>query len=189
MTGTVRDDPAETDEALMRRVQADSPGAFGVLFDRYSAPAFRVAAGIARNRSHADDVVQEAFISLWRSRARYDPELGTVGGWVMGTVRKRAIDLLRKQSRHDTRRAGPDQPVDDPHAAADAMETVAERDGAARLRAALGQLPVAQRDVIVLAYFGELSATEIADRLSLPVGTVKGRMRLGLGRLRGSVDP
>lgn len=174
----------------MRRVQADSPGAFGVLFDRYSAPAFRVAAGIARNASQADDVVQEAFISLWRSRARYDPELGSVGGWVMGTVRNRAIDLLRKQSRHDSRRAGPDQPADDPHAAADAVEqTVAERDGAARLRAALGRLPVAQRDVIALAYFGELSATEIADRLSLPVGTVKGRMRLGLGRLRGSVDP
>jgi RNA polymerase sigma-70 factor (ECF subfamily) len=172
----------------MQRVQADDAQAFAVLYDRFSARAYRVAAGIAR--SHADDMMQEAFVSLWRSRARYDPELGTVAGWVMATVRSRAIDVIRQQRRHDAVRDGTDQAIDDRLTAADAVEeTVAERDDAARLRAALATLPAAQRDVIVLAYFGELSATEIADRLALPLGTVKGRMRLGLKKLRHGTFP
>ncbi len=174
----------------MRRVQADDPEAFGMLYDRFSAPAFRVAVGIARSRSHADDAVQEAFLSLWRNRSRYRPELGTVRGWVMGIVRNRAIDLLSKHSRHDTSRDGTGQPVDEQLAAAGAVGgKVAERDGAARLRTALWALPAAQRDVIALAYFGKLSTTEIANRLSLPVGTVKGRIRLGLDKLRHDTGP
>ena len=189
MTATVRTDAEEADQALMRRVQADDPAAFGVLYDRFSGQAYRVAVGIARSRSHADDMVQEAFISLWRSRARYNPEQGTVAGWVMATVRNRAIDVLRRQSRHDTRRDGTDQTTGERLTAADAVEEkIAERDGAARLRTTLETLPSAQREVIALAYFGELSATEIADRLTLPVGTVKGRMRLGLSKLRKCTD-
>lgn len=192
MTGTARADADAdadaADKALMRQVQADDPTAFGVLYDRYSARAYRVAAGIAPNRSHADDMVQEAFASLWRNRARYDPALGTVAGWVLATVRNRAVDVLRVQSRHDARRAGAEHLVGVRLTAGHAVEErVAERDGAARLRTALGALPAAQREVIALAYFGELSAAEIADRLSLPVGTVKGRMRLGLDKLRHGV--
>ena len=189
MTGAVRTDTDEADEALMRQVQADDPAAFGVLYDRFSARAYRVATGIAQDRSHADDMVQEAFVSLWRRRARYDPALGTVSGWVMATVRNRAIDVLRAQRRHDARRDGTDETFDERLTEADAVEErVAERDGAARLRTTLGALPAAQREVIALAYFGELSATEISDRLSLPVGTVKGRMRLGLDKLRHGTD-
>ena len=101
----------------------------------------------------------------------------------MGVVRNRAIDAHRRHSRHDTRRA--DEQYADAQAARGSLdESVGERDDAARLRAALARLPDAQRDVITLAYFGELSATEIASELSLPLGTVKGRMRLGLDKLR-----
>lgn len=189
MTDTARADADKADEALMRRVQADDPGAFGVLYDRFCAPAYRVATGLARDRRHADDMVQEAFISLWRSRARYSPEHGSVAGWVMGTVRNRAIDVLRKQGRHDARRDSTGQP-DGRLTAADAVEErAAERDAAAELRTALARLPAAQREVVALAYFGELSTTEIADRLSLPAGTVKGRMRLGLDKLRQGAGP
>ena len=185
MTDTLSTDVDEADKALMRRVQADDPDAFGALYDRFSARAYRVAAGIAHNRSHAEDMVQEAFVTLWRSRGRYHPEYGTVAGWVMMTVRHRAIDWLRVQTRHDARRDGTDHAVDERLPTAEVMEDkVAERDAAARLRTTLATLPAAQRDIIALAYFGELSATEIADRLSLPLGTVKGRMRLGLDKLR-----
>jgi RNA polymerase sigma-70 factor, ECF subfamily len=174
----------EADETLMRRVQADDPEAFGMLYDRYSAPAYRVAAWIGHRR-HADDITQEAFVSVWCSRASYSPEQGTVAGWMMGIVRNRAIDVLRQQRRHDSRRCGPDETVEEQVTSSDALdERVAERDGAARLRTALVALPVTQREVIALAYFGELTAVEIAGRLSLPVGTVKGRMRLGLDKLR-----
>ena len=190
MTDTVRAGADEAAEALMRQVQADDPGAFGELYDRFSARAHRVATGFARDGSHADDMVQEAFVSLWRSRARYDPELGTVAGWVMATVHHRSIDAVRAQRRHDARRWDIDRAADERATAADSVEEkVAERDGAARLRIALGSLPAAQREVVALAYFGELSAAEIADRLALPVGTVKGRMRLGLDKLRGRTDP
>jgi RNA polymerase sigma-70 factor (ECF subfamily) len=190
VTGDLREAVAadEADEALMRKVQADDAVAFGVLYDRFSARAYRVAVGSPepqpRRRHGAGGVV-----SLWRSRARYNPDYGTVTGWVMTTVRNRAIDVLRVQSRHDARRTS-DHSVEERLTAADAVEEqVAERDRAARLRVALAALPAAQRDVITLAYFGELSATEIATRLSLPVGTVKGRMRLGLTKLRHRTDP
>jgi RNA polymerase sigma-70 factor (ECF subfamily) len=173
----------------MRQVQADDPLAFGLLYDRFSARAYRLASGMAQNRGHAEDMVQEAFVSLWRNRARYDPGRGSVTGWVMTAVRHRAIDVLRAQRRHDAHRARADQTADEPATAGDAVEDrVVEREGAARLRSALGALPAAQREVITLAYFGELSATEIADRLSLPVGTVKGRMRLGLTKLRHGTE-
>jgi RNA polymerase sigma-70 factor (ECF subfamily) len=179
----------EADEALMRQVQADDPLAFGLLYDRFSARAYRLASGMAQNRGHAEDMVQEAFVSLWRNRARYDPGRGSVTGWVMTAVRHRAIDVLRAQRRHDAHRARTDQTADEPATAGGAVEDrVIEREGAARLRSALGALPAAQREVITLAYFGELSATEIADRLSLPVGTVKGRMRLGLTKLRHGTE-
>ena len=181
----------EHDAALMRRVQADDQAAFGALYDRFGTKAYRVAFSVARDRPRAEDIVQEAFLSVWRSRAGYRPELGTVVGWIMHTVRNRAIDSLRRNGRHDDRRApGGDQEIDDRLIAPGSVEdTVGERDQAARLRRTLARLPAAQRDVIALAYFGELSTSEIARQLSLPLGTVKGRMRLGLDKLRADGPP
>ena len=173
----------EADAALMVRVQDDVPEAFGALYDRFGARALRLASATTRDTARAEDIVQDAFLSVWRSRAGYRPDYGSVGGWIMGVVRNRAIDAHRRHSRHDTRRA--DEQYADAQAARGSLdESVGERDDAARLRAALARLPDAQRDVITLAYFGELSATEIASELSLPLGTVKGRMRLGLDKLR-----
>ena len=171
------------DAALMLRIKADDGDAFNALYDRFAARAYGVAYAIARDIPLAQDIVQEAFLSLWRSRARYDPEQGAVASWLLGIVRNRAIDGLRRQGRHDSRRAG--QYVEGQVAATDDVSAaIGDRDRATRLRAALDRLPVAQRDVITLAYYGELTHTEIASRLDLPEGTVKGRMRLGLAKLR-----
>ena len=175
------------DARLMQHVQADDARAFGALYDRFSPRARAVACGVARE-SLADDIVQEAFLSIWRARASFRPELGDVGAWIMGTVRNRAIDSLRRQGRHDSRRAHVDDSEVWLQAPGDVENETTEREQAARLRTTLARLPAGQRDVITLAYFGELSTTEIAAELSLPLGTVKGRMRLGLIKLRTATD-
>lgn len=176
---------AELDDAnLMLRVQADDPEAFGALYDRFGSRAYRVAYAIARDSSRAEDVVQEAFLSIWRSRASYQPGRGAVVAWVLGTVRNRAIDSGRRAGRHDNRRSDDERIEETLQAPGSLEQTTVERDQAARLRGALAELPDAQREVIALAYFGELSTSEIAGELALPMGTIKGRMRLGLQKLR-----
>ena len=172
------------DALLMRRVQIDDAEAFGALYDRFAGRAYGLALNIAHNDARAQDVVQDAFLSVWRSRASYRPERGTVNSWILGTVRNRALDSLRRNGRHDTRRAPGEGIAEQLQALGDLEHTIAERDQASRLRALLATLPDAQRDVITLAYFGEMSTSEIARELSVPHGTVKGRMRLGLTRLR-----
>jgi RNA polymerase sigma-70 factor, ECF subfamily len=178
------------DAELMERVQADDPDAFGALFDRFKVRAYRVAYAIAHDSARAEDIVQDAFLSIWRKRASYQPKRGSVTGWLMGVVRNRAIDFTRNNGRHDRRRADEEQIDQRLQTAALSIEqTTTERDEAARLRDVLRQLPAAQREVIALAYFGELTNTEIATELSLPLGTVKGRMRLGMEKLRAGPRP
>jgi RNA polymerase sigma-70 factor, ECF subfamily len=172
------------DVALMQRIQSGDGDAFTALYDRHAGRAYTVAYAITRDTPLAEDVVQEAFLSLWRSRDHFSAQRGAVAPWVMAIVRNRALDQLRRQGRHDSRRAGsPDLDRELP-AVDDVEGSVSEGDRASRLRGALDRLPAAQRDVIVLAYYGELSHTEIAAHLGLPDGTVKGRMRLGLQKLR-----
>lgn len=175
---------ALSDEELMRRVQADDLDAFSALYDRFARRVYSVVHAVARDHARAEDAHQEAFLSIWRSRANFDAGKGSVSAWMLGTARNRAIDSYRHHRRHDERRASDDWAREHAPAPGDVEHGVTERDQAARLRDALSRLPEAQRHVIALAYFGELSATEIADRLSVPLGTVKGRMRLGLEKLR-----
>jgi RNA polymerase sigma-70 factor, ECF subfamily len=175
------------DAALMSLVQADDSEAFKALFDRFAARAYRVAYAIARDRNRAQDVVQDAFLAIWRTRATYQTERGTVCAWTLGIVRHRAIDSLRRELRHETRRAGQDHLDESIRSAHCVGDAIAEREQAARLRACMARLPPSQREVIALAYFGELTSTEIAGELSLPLGTVKGRKRLGLDKLRSAM--
>ncbi len=177
------------DRELMARVQADDPDAFEALFDRFALKAYRVAYLIAREPSRTEDVIQDAFLAIWRTRAAYRPERGAVGAWILTVVRNRAIDSMRRNVRHDRRRAEEERVAEGLTPSRSVAEQVAERDEASRLRAVLSRLPEAQREVIALAYFGELSSTEIADELSLPLGTIKGRMRLGLDKLRSDITP
>ncbi|HET9720086.1 MAG TPA: sigma-70 family RNA polymerase sigma factor [Solirubrobacteraceae bacterium] len=166
---------------------AGSVEAFGELYDRYCDRAYRVARAVCRDDGHAEDAVQDAFLSVWRTRASYQSQRGPVAAWLLTTVRYRAIDLMRVNGKHLARRADEDQL--EAHAApGDVAERVIHRDETDRLKATLAMLPDAQKEVITLAYYGQLSHTEIAAHLGLPSGTVKGRMRLGLQKLRDTME-
>jgi RNA polymerase sigma-70 factor (ECF subfamily) len=166
---------------LVRRGDAE---AFGLIYDRHATVAFSLAYRMTGNRNAAEDVVQESFLGLWRSTARYDRTRGSVRTWVLGIVHNRAIDSLRRSLVHSKRRAS-DEGIEERFAAEDRTDVeVARRDEARDVRAALQTLPPDQYKVIELAYFGGFTQSEIATMLQAPVGTIKGRMRLGLDKLR-----
>lgn len=174
-----------SDEDLMQLVSKGDPRAFELLYDRHSSAAFSLAYRMTGRRAAAEDVVQEAFLSIWRAGARYDHTRGSVRTWVLGIVHHRAIDSLRRNLRHDKRRAS-DEGLEERFEAPERTDVMAaRREEAAEVRDALAALPAEQSKVIELAYFGGFSHSEIASMLQTPVGTVKGRIRLGLEKLRG----
>jgi RNA polymerase sigma-70 factor (ECF subfamily) len=174
----------------MARVQNGDARAFEVLFDRHRAVAFSLAYRMCGRRSMAEDVVQEAFLSLWRSGARYDRARGSVRSWILGVVHNRAIDLFRRDSVRTGRDVADEQAVERMPSPDSTEGEVHRREDASQVRRALQELPPEQRTVIELAYFGGFTHSEIAEQLKLPSGTVKGRMRLGLTKLRLSLgDP
>lgn len=178
---------ALSDEDLMRRVQADDTQAFEDLYDRHSARAFGFASKLCDTPERAEEAVQDAFLCLWRTRARYDSARGRVQTWLLALVRNRSIDIHRRNHRHDQARAA-ETHLDLLPSGGDRVEHRAvARNEAETIRAALAQLPAVQLEVIVLAYFGGLTHTEIAARLDLPLGTVKGRMRAALGSARNEL--
>jgi RNA polymerase sigma-70 factor, ECF subfamily len=175
---------ALADEELMQLVRRGTAAAFEVVYERHASAAFSLAYRIVGTRNGAEDVSQEAFLSLWRSGARYDRSRGSVRTWVLGIVHHRAIDHLRRATVHDKRRAS-DEGMEERFEARERTDSeVARRDEARTVRKAMDDLPSEQSQVIELAYFGGFTHTEIADMLQTPVGTVKGRMRLGLTKLR-----
>jgi RNA polymerase sigma-70 factor (ECF subfamily) len=135
----------------------------------------------------AEDIVQEAFLSLWRTGARYNRGRGSVRSWVLATVRNRAIDAFRRETTSAGRNVADDAALAQLVAAERTDSQAEHRAQAQRIRTALGQLPDEQRHVIELAYFGGFTHTEIAAMLDAPVGTVKGRMRLGLKKLHAEL--
>src|SRR5436305_8032941 len=171
------------DEELMQLVRQGDPRAFETIYDRHGGPAFSLAYRMVGNRVVAEDVTQEAFLSIWRSRLRYEPERGSVRSWVLGIVHHRTIDALRRNLVHDRRRTSAEG-IEERHEAPERTDVeAARREEARTVRAALETLPEQQNQVIELAYFGGFTHTQIAEMLGLPVGTVKGRMRLGLDKL------
>jgi RNA polymerase sigma-70 factor (ECF subfamily) len=175
------------DEDLMQLVHAREPRAFEVIFDRHAGAAFSLAYRMSGRRTLAEDIVQEAFLSIWRTGARYDRSRGSVRSWVLSAVHSRAVDSFRRESTK-TRRDVHDDGLADSLPARELTDAEFERrDDARQVRSALQELPDDQRQVIELAYFGGFSHTQIAELLKLPTGTVKGRMRLGLAKLRGTL--
>ena len=171
----------------MQLVQRGDARAFELVYDRHSGAAFSLAYRMVGRGNVAEDVVQEAFLSLWRSGARYERTRGSVRTWVLGIVHHRAIDQLRRSSVHDKRRAS-DEGLEERLESRERTEgEVARREEAATIRSAMDSLPAEQSHVIELAYFGGFTHTEIAEILGAPVGTVKGRMRLGLEKLRNQL--
>ena len=172
---------------LMRRGHAS---AFEVVYDRHASAAFSLAYRMCGQRALAEDVVQEGFLALWRSGSRYDSSRGSVRGWILRIIHNRAVDALRRGAVQDKGR------VDGEHiaervAAPDRTDLeFVRRDEAREIRDALEGLPDEQSRVIELAYFGGLTHVEIASMLDVPVGTIKGRMRLGLAKMRMALgDP
>jgi RNA polymerase sigma-70 factor, ECF subfamily len=176
------------DEDLMQLVRKGDAAAFEQVYERHATASFSLAYRMTGNRTAAEDVVQEAFLSLWRSGARYDRARGSVRTWVLGIVHNRSIDALRRALVHSRRRAS-DEGIEERFAAPDRTDVeVARRDEAREVREALVTLPPEQARVIELAYFGGFTHTEIASMLDTPVGTVKGRMRLGLRKMRNQLS-
>jgi RNA polymerase sigma-70 factor, ECF subfamily len=186
----VRREKAErlADEELMPWIGRKDAEAFEVFYDRHGGAAYSLAYRILGERGAAEDCIQEAFISIWRSGGRFDPTRGSVRSWTLSIVRNRAIDQLRSKAGKAPKMTFDDDEIIESRPSEELTEEEAMRhETATEVRGALSQLPDEQSKVIQLAYFGGFSQSEIAGMLNVPLGTVKGRMRLGLEKIRGEL--
>ncbi len=176
------------DEDLMPLVERKDATAFGLVYDRHGGAAYSLAYRIVGDRGTAEDVTQEAFLSLWRTGARYDRTRGSVRTWLLGVVRNRAIDALRRQATRAPTVELELERLPDQGPYTELTDTEALRQEAAReVRGVLRMLPADQLKVIELAYFAGLTHSEIAEALGMPLGTVKGRMRLAMEKIRATL--
>lgn len=176
-----------SDEALVALVARGDEHALAELYDRHGRLAYGIAVRVVRDPRLAEDAVQEGFLTVWRTAAAFRADRARPSTWIVTLVHRRAVDLVRREQR---RRAEPlpldHQEVADPAgSAADEAWLGSER---ARVRAALRDLPDAQREAVELAYYGGYSQAEIAEKLGVPLGTIKSRMFAGLTRLRELLD-
>jgi RNA polymerase sigma-70 factor (ECF subfamily) len=177
-----------TDAWLMREVQAGERPALGELYDRFAPRAYRTALSVCHDHDCAQDAVQDAFLSMWSSRATYQPARGSVAAWAMSVVRHRALYLARRQTlaaHHDERETR----LEEEPARDNVPSEFAARAEREQLTELLARLPAAQQQVIRLGFVDGLTHQEISRRLALPPGTIKGRMRLGLRKLRTGLEP
>lgn len=181
-------DGDERERDLVSRVGRGDREAFVALFRRYRDLARALALRVCRRPALAEEVVQEAFLSLWAGAGGFDPERGSVRAWVLGTVHHRAVDAVRREesqrrrSERATPSAGELEAVTE-----DAFERLAAEEEREAVRRALHSLPPEQREVIHLMYFGGLSQSRVAERLSIPLGTVKSRTVAAMRRLRSEL--
>ena len=172
------------DEDLIVLVGRGDPAAFEVLYDRHARVAFSLAFRLMGDRESAEDLVQDAYLAIWRGSASYAPARGSVRNWLLAIVHNRGIDRLRTGAAMSRRQEALEQVAlrgPDDRAVADQG---VDRALAGSVRRGMGELPEEQGAVLNLAYFGGFTHQEIAEMLELPLGTVKSRMRLGLQRLR-----
>jgi RNA polymerase sigma factor (sigma-70 family) len=169
-----------TDEQVLEAVGRGDDDALGVLYDRFGRLAYRLAFRILRDRALAEDAVQEGFLAVWRSADAYKRERAKPSTWILTVVHRRAVDLVR---REQVRRGEPLEVAPEP-SVGPVDEDAVLRDRRAAVQAALTELPGEQRQALELAYYGGLTQSELAERLGVPLGTVKSRMFAGLGRLR-----
>ena len=174
-----------SDEALVALVEREEEEALAELYDRFGRTAYSLALRMLRDHALAEDAVQEAFLTVWRTAGRFMPDRSKASTWIMTLVHHRAVDLVRREER---RRAESLDTV--PEEGEETTEDVVwlrlERE---RVQAALRTLPDQQREAIELAYYGGFTQAELADRLGEPLGTIKSRMFTGLTRLRDVLAP
>jgi RNA polymerase sigma-70 factor (ECF subfamily) len=169
-----------SDEALVALAARSEQSALAELYDRYGRPAYGLALRVLRDESLAEDAVQDAFLTVWRTAARFVPEKGKASTWILTLVHRRAVDVVRREQRRRTDSL--DQATEPGGGGAD--EEAWLRLQRERVQTALKQLPDQQREALELAYYGGFTQSELAERLGQPIGTIKSRMFNGLTRLR-----
>jgi RNA polymerase sigma-70 factor (ECF subfamily) len=169
-----------TDEEVLERVARADEAALAEAYDRFGRVAYGLSFRILRDAALAEDAVQDAFLTVWRTAVSFDARRGKAATWIMTLVHRRAVDVVRREDR----RRG--QPLDDaPQGTGETTdETAAVREQRRAVQAALAQLSPDQREALELAYYGGLSQTELSERLGVPLGTVKSRMFAALAKLR-----
>jgi RNA polymerase sigma-70 factor, ECF subfamily len=172
----------------MDRLAGGDLGALDLLYEQYGAMAFSIAYRITGDRSAAEDVVQDAFLGAWRNAGRYAGARGSVRTWLLSIVHHRAIDAIRRR-RPTVELPDSEAGLPDALTLPDAWGDVELRLDRDAVQVALTRISDVQREAIELAYFGGLTQTEIAERTGVPLGTVKGRLRLGLQGMRAALLP
>jgi RNA polymerase sigma-70 factor (ECF subfamily) len=169
-----------SDEALVLLAARSEESALAELYDRYGRTAYGLALRVLRDQALAEDAVQEAFLTVWRTASRFVPERGKASTWILTLVHRRAVDAVRREQRRraDSLDRAPEPSVEG------VDESAWLRLQRERVQEALSRLPDAQREALELAYYGGLSQSELAERLGQPLGTIKSRMFGGLSRLR-----
>lgn len=171
------------DAVLLRAIQSGDQQAVAGLYDRYSGVAYGLAFRITNDGTQAEDVVQDAFVSVWRQAGRFDPGRGQVRSWLLTIVHHKAVDAVRRRTNRGERALpeGPEEFI----ATHGRPEQIAEMTmEAAAVREAVRHVPDDQRRTIEMAYFEGMTHVEIAERTGAPLGTVKSRLRIGLEKMR-----
>jgi len=189
-SGMVEDLSAARDRQLVRRIEGGDEEAFRSLFASYAPVAMALAVRVVRQTQLAEEIVQEAFLTLWRDPGVFDERRGSVKAWLMTMVHHRAVDVVRREEAQRRRShemvARIHEETEDPtEAVVEAVAAPAERDA---IRTALRSLPDDQREVLQLMYFDGLSQSQIAQKTGAPLGTVKSRALLGMRRMRSMVE-
>jgi RNA polymerase sigma-70 factor (ECF subfamily) len=185
--------PARSDVELSAALRAGEAGALTEVYDRFHRAVYGVAFRVTTDGTHAEDVLQEVFVSLWQRPEAYDPERGSLGTWLTSAAHHKAVDLVRREEslrrRRDQVAIQVEQDLRDDAGREPVDEAAAERWQADRVRRALADLPEPQRRAMVLAYFGGYTQREVAAVTGVPLGTVKTRMLAAMRKLREVLAP
>ena len=178
--------PIQTDEQLISAISKGEESAIEVLYERYHRYAYALAYRILHDPSASEDIVQDAFLSIWRKASSYQAQNGSVQSWIQAIVRHRAIDKIRASAHRDYQWTPlqVDNEQDPPSEEPDVWEQAWQSEQYRIIHEVMEQIPGEQRLVIELAYFGGLTHAEISEQYQIPPGTVKGRMRLGLQKMK-----
>ncbi|MDQ3698408.1 MAG: sigma-70 family RNA polymerase sigma factor [Gemmatimonadota bacterium] len=186
---------ADTDRELVRRMAAGDTSSVGEFYDRWAPLVHSLVLRLVGDPGEAEDVVEETFWQAWRQAARYDESRGAVSTWIITVGRSRALDRVRarRRDREDPWSQLPELDLESlggstEGSAGDPQRSAEQSERRTLVAAALGTLPAEQRETILLAYFGGLSQSEIADRMGMPLGTVKTRTRLAMEKLRDQLS-
>jgi RNA polymerase sigma-70 factor (ECF subfamily) len=172
---------------LVNRIAQVDHDAFADFYDRFSKPLYAFAFRMLNDRAEAEEVLQEAFLKIWKKAGSFDVALAAPFTWVVTVTRNKAIDRPRARDRFRTIQETANGHVDEPPDETHPVEII-RREDAANVRSALNELPFAQRQAIELAFFSGLTHTEIAEALAEPLGTIKARIRRGMAGLRDGLE-